>query len=60
MTNYERIKNMRIEEMAEFIHFVNEKNCGEHCKNAKCGAFGRHCEIGIKQWLNSEVDENDG
>lgn len=49
MTNYEKIKNMTIEEMAEIfckIDFdVNEK-CPE-CNCASC----------TKQWLESETEE---
>ena len=57
MTNYERIKNMSVEEMAEALDVLTP--C-EHCKyNHKCGQGypDRVCEQGIKQWLESEVTE---
>lgn len=45
MTNYERIKAMSVEEMAEFLmDFVTEA-----LTNPKC--------IVVKKWLNSEVEE---
>lgn len=52
MTNYERIKNMSVEEMAEFIHCITSsiavKLNSEYVSN----------EIEyIKQYLESEVDE---
>ena len=56
MTNYERIKNMSVEEMAHFI-------CGIYddyiCKYDKfiCGiTIPNYDEGGIKQWLESEVE----
>ena len=63
MTNYERIKNMSVEEMAEILmcpvemdnNFKPPTNCGKYsnaietdCDCCKC------CE----QWLESEVDNN--
>ena len=61
MTNYDRIKNMSIEDMAEFMYKTNE-SCESFCaytKNGKCNSFegGKQtCFIGIKLWLESEVD----
>ena len=53
MTNYEKIKNMSVEEMAEF--FKGECNfCALH---GKCRDFNS-CHEGHKQWLESEA-END-
>ena len=53
MTNYERIKNMSVEEMAEFIHCITSsiavKLNSEYVSN----------EIEyIKQYLEREVDNN--
>jgi len=50
-TNFERIKNMTIEEMAEFlcVHF----NCDE------CPMFGKCYGLGIqifKNWLKQECE----
>ena len=51
MNNYERIKNMSIDEMAEFL---NNKDCDS------CGYKGDDCSydcfIGIKSWLESEEE----
>lgn len=45
MTNYERIKNMSVEEMSNFLmNFVTEA-----LTNPKC--------IVVKNWLESEVTE---
>lgn len=59
LSNYDRIRNMSVEEMAELIC---ESNCQKFCtftKNGKCNVFegGRQtCIMGIKQYLESEVD----
>ena len=59
-TNYDRIRNMSIEEMADFMYEINE-NCEKFCaftKNGKCNSFNgdkQDCLIGIKIWLESEV-----
>ena len=47
MNNYEKIKSMSIDEMAELMsddceYYCNAKNCSGACIN------------GIKQWLESE------
>jgi hypothetical protein len=52
---------MSIEEMAEFMYETNE-NCESFCaftKDGKCNSFAggkQTCIIGIKLWLESEVD----
>lgn len=59
MTNYEKIKNMTVEEMAETIIDVVE-DCQKYCvftKDGKCNSFGANftnCKNGVKQWLESE------
>lgn len=60
MTNYERIKGMSVEEMAELLS--NEDECERYCaftKNGKCNSFGdiNECKKGVELWLNSEVEE---
>lgn len=53
-TNFDRIKSMSVEEMAEFI----DKNY----KCRKCYYYGRcngDCHGGIKKWLKSEVQEDE-
>ncbi len=59
-TNYDRIRNMSVEEMAKFIKNTIE-DCEKYCaftKNGKCHSFGieDNCAKGIKLWLESEVD----
>ena len=67
ITNYERIKNMSVEEMAMRIlstdqreNFTCEKYCA-YTKDGKCDKFlgdGKgSCQMGIKIWLESEVTE---
>ena len=52
MNNYERIKNMTIDELAEFL-------CNNECEQCAYKGFdcGYDCFIGVKQWLESEVEE---
>lgn len=62
MTNYERIKNMSVEEMAEILmcpvemdnNFKPPTNCGKYSNaiETDCDCY-KCCE----QWLESEVDE---
>ena len=59
MTNYERIKAMSIEEMAEIL---SDSDCEKRCsftKNGKCNSYGGSdmCAKGVEKWLNSEVEE---
>lgn len=59
-TNYDRIKNMSIDEMAEFIDKSLDE-CKKRCKfgiDGKCDGFGfsSKCVTGIKKYLESEVD----
>ena len=60
MTNYERIKAMSIEEMAEFIDYCENVPC--QCCNYTgnlCGEVidAEMCKNEISEWLNSEVEE---
>lgn len=55
MTNYEHIKAMSVEEMAEFL-------CGDcvHCAfwGEACYRYTQmSCDEGVYKWLNSEVEE---
>ena len=56
MNNFEKIKAINIDEMAEFLL---DRACCDSCKcnldDNKCMAVG--CREGIKQWLESEVRE---
>lgn len=61
MTNYERIKQMSVEEMADFINHETDGICS--CcdlypdKKDKCYMIEGECKRGIKRWLESEVQE---
>ena len=58
--NYERIRSMTIEEMAEFICNMDACNC---CKmrptdGVICLSYqDEMCETGVKEYLESEVEE---
>lgn len=57
MTNYEKIKNMTIEEMAECLQDgINECDCCAYGLNFACP---NTCIYGIKKWLETEVQENE-
>lgn len=54
MNNYEKIKNMSIDEMANFLPIA-----GEYCEvcifyGGTCPQDGTDCNEVIKQWLNAE------
>lgn len=51
MTNYDRVKNMTIKEMAEFISHFSD---GYHTPNQN-----KKRRKEMKKWLESEVKEND-
>lgn len=54
MTNYEKIKNMSVKELAEFIYGTAINDC-EYCCNGKCDDKN-YCLDGHKQWLESEAE----
>lgn len=59
MTNFERIKGMNVEELAEFLLGVNDA-CYLLCKwiDERCKHFGtdKDCKDCFKEWLESECD----
>lgn len=55
MTNYERIKNMSVEEMAEFISQIEEWDSNNYLLK-KIGAIYVF-EEDLIEWLNSEAKE---
>lgn len=56
MTNYERIKNMSIEEMADYFNEIFDcRNCPNDM--FLCEGNGYVCTKYIKQWLESEVEK---
>lgn len=53
MTNYEKIKSMSVEEMAE--EFMGECWACKLEENQTCD--NTSCKQGVRQWLESEVKE---
>lgn len=61
MTHFERIKQMSINEIAEFLfvhQFAKCSNCDYYGKQCSGRYFDdKSCTMGIKHWLESEVEE---
>ena len=59
MTNYERIKNMSVEEIAKEIFDKVEEGC-RYCSHRRCSptTTERDCISGIVEYLNSEAMPN--
>ena len=55
MNNYERIKNMTLDEMAEFI--AENVNCDTCCLTDIACSVDLECDEVIKQWLQKEGDK---
>lgn len=55
MTNFERIKAMSLDEMAE----VMAKEGCFYCEYATIDDCGGWCKEGFRKWLESEVTENE-
>lgn len=51
MNNYERIKQMSIDEL---VKFISDTNCYTTCLYRKECHGDKNCDEGIKQWLESE------
>ena len=54
-TNYEKIKNMTVDEMADLIADL----CSQSCQSCPCRHYmycDEECANSIKLWLQSEVD----
>lgn len=65
-TNYDRIKEMTVDEMAEFLEEVSSCQCSVICSenSGKCDYANltfedrvEYCHRNIKQWLESEEEE---
>lgn len=53
MTNFERIKNMSVEEYAKHIfRLIDCRYCPIYCTNG-------NCKDAIEQWLKDEAEDND-
>lgn len=59
MTNYEKIKNMTVEEMAKFLEEITDRCSANSCKDCplRDGIFCGTPEIGC--WLNREEIKNE-
>lgn len=55
MTNYEKIKNMSVEEMARAIFDKVEEGC-RYCSQRECSPKKQDCIGGIIDCLQSEVE----
>ena len=61
MTNFERIKQMNVEEMALLLMKVNcayDIPCMWGISDCKYHHIDNNCAICFKKWLESEVDDN--
>ena len=61
-TNYDRIRNMSIDELAEYIYNRDDELSGEICRHYMPCPYGEdckpeNCKDCIKKWLQSEVAE---
>ena len=54
MNNYNKIKNMSIEEMIEFLNEVDSNYC-TYCTFHNTGCNGEYCFDGHKTWLLQEA-----
>ena len=62
MTNFEHIKQMSVEEMALLFMKVNcayDIPCMWGISDCKYPRINNNCSICFKEWLESEIDEND-
>ena len=61
MTNYEKIRNMSIEEMAEFLGIYNDRacvSCGKCTMLSHCEFPVLPCNENALKWLKDEVAGN--
>ncbi len=54
MNNFEKIKAMSIDEMAEFI--AENINCGSCCLTDTACSVDLECDEVVKQWLETESE----
>ena len=59
MNNFEKIKRMTVDEMAEFLcrHHNCKRLCAFYEDNNTCLDVYKDCKEGIKQYLLQEVEE---
>lgn len=56
MNNYEKIKSMTIEEMAEFFYCCSDMSCNYCTAPQKCKGNQEECLKGHEQWLKQEAE----
>lgn len=56
MTNFEKIKQMSVEELAKFIEETSSGGSCDFCVYSD-NCPNVDCKIGIKWWLKSEAEE---
>lgn len=62
MTNFEHIKQMSVEELSLFLMRVNSsysEDCMVGIADCKYPNIDNNCSLCFKEWLESEVDDND-
>lgn len=59
MTNYERIKSMSVEELADFLEYISRTADCSCCPAYNFCELNIDCDELIKQWLLQEVTDND-
>lgn len=55
-TNYQKIKSMSLDEMAELLAYMECDTCCVYGDKTDC-LEGSDCFTGIKQWLQEESEE---
>lgn len=55
MNNYERIKQMSLDEMEQWLEVLHCKICNNSC--FECWANNGKYKIDFKQWLQAESEE---
>lgn len=67
MKQYERVKNMSVKELAEFMNICPDNICFENCQKSTGNQFlcphgegvpTEKCVECIEKWLESECDSN--
>lgn len=57
MTNYERIKEMPIDDLAVFLCEISQGQEGEGCKNCIATAHCRYHHNGMRDYLEAEAKD---
>ena len=56
MNNFEKIKSLTLDEMAELYDELNVDCAGYHCPAFKICANLQNCKVAFKQWLQQESE----